>query len=171
VAAEKALLLFFHCLTRACRTAKFQEVHLEQPDANGHRHRTVHLREDHHEFFCQKINVYPHSGMVNPGVLTFPFSYQLPPNLPGAFHDEGGNWDHHSATGWLGEIIYFIEAKVESAGFQQPLREELRFVVNERSDRELAPSYAENKKTFLTSKGSLGVKITLDANTYFPGNT
>jgi hypothetical protein len=77
---------------------------------------------------------------------------QLPPNLPGAFHDEGGNWDHHSATGWLGEIIYFIEAKVESAGFQQPLREELRFVVNERSDRELAPSYAENKKTFLTAK-------------------
>jgi hypothetical protein len=83
----------------------------------------------------------------------------------------GGNWDHHSATGWLGEIIYFIEAKVESAGFQQPLREELRFVVNERSNRELAPSYAENKKTFLTAKGSLGVKVTLDANTYFPGNT
>ena len=70
-------------------TAKFQEVQTEQPDANGHRHRHVHLREDHHEFFCQKINVYPHSGTVAPGLLTFPFSYQLPPNLPGAFHDEG----------------------------------------------------------------------------------
>ena len=152
-------------------TSKFQEVHQEQPDANGHRHRTVHLREDHHEFFCHKINVYPHAGSVNPGVLSFPFSYQLPNDLPGAFFEEGGCWDHHTATGYLGEITYFIEAKVESAGFQQPIREEIKFVVNERLDREVAPSYAENKKSFMTAKGSLGVKISLDSNCYFPGNT
>ncbi len=30
---------------------------MEEPDANGHRHRTVHLREDRHEHFCHKINV------------------------------------------------------------------------------------------------------------------
>ena len=152
-------------------TAKFQEVHLEQPDSNGHRHRTVHLREDHHEFFCQKINVYQNAGSVNPGVLSFPFSYQLPPDLPGSFFEEGGCWDHHTATGYLGEIMYVIEAKVESAGFQQPIREELKFVVNERANRDLAPSYAENKKSFMTAKGSLGVKIVMDSNFYFPGNT
>lgn len=105
------------------------------------------------------------------GTLSFPFQYKLPDNLPGAFFEEGGCWDHHTATGYLGEIMYLIEAKVESAGFQEPMREELRFVVNERSDRELAPSYAENRKTFLTAKGSLGVKVSLDANCYFPGNT
>jgi hypothetical protein len=36
--------------------------------------------------------------------------------------------------------MYVIEAKVESAGFQEPMREEIRFVVNEKSDRELQPS-------------------------------
>lgn len=91
-------------------------------------------------------------------------------NLPGTFFDEGGNWDHHVATGWLGEIIYYIQAKVEGAGTHD-IKEEIRFVVNERSDRELKPSYSENKKSFMMVKGTLGVKVWLDSHTYFPGNT
>jgi hypothetical protein len=64
-------------------TAKFQEVTEDPPNDQGHRHRHVHLREDHHEFFCQEFNLFPHAGTLNPGVVSFPFSYQLPPNLPG----------------------------------------------------------------------------------------
>jgi hypothetical protein len=89
----------------------------------------------------------------------------------GSFFDQGGNWDHHVANGYLGEIMYVIEAKLEGAGVPESVREELRFVINERSDRELKPSYSENKKSFMFTKGTLGVKVWLDSHTYFPGNT
>lgn len=131
--------------------AKFQEEHVHPPDDQGHRHREIRTYDDRHEFFCEHINVFPHAGAVSPGVMTFPFSYQLPPNLPGTFYEQGGNWDPKVASGYLGEIIYFIQGKVECAGMPAA-KEEVRFIVNERSDRALQPSFSQNKKSFLTAK-------------------
>jgi len=151
-------------------TAKFQEVHQHPPDQEGHRKRDVHLREDRHEFFCQTLNVFPHAGPVSPGLLSFPFQYKLPENLPGTYFEEGGDWSHHVASGYLGEIIYYIQARVEVQGMPDALDEQ-RFIVNEKSVRDLQPSYAENSKTFMFTKGKLAIKVWLDSHTYFPGNT
>lgn len=150
--------------------AKFQQVHEHPPDEQGHRKREVHVREDRHEFFCEKINVFPHAGQVLPGVTQFQFSYVLPPNLPGTFYEQGGNWDHHHATGYLGEIIYYIQAKVDVHGMSD-CKEEVKFIINERQDRALEPSFSQNSKTFAFVKGSLTCKVWLDSHSYFPGNT
>lgn len=43
--------------------------------------------------------------------------------------------------------------------------------MNEKFDKLLQPSFGENNKTFLFTKGRLSAKVWLDKNAYFPGNT
>ncbi len=38
-------------------------------------------------------------------------------------------------------------------------KEEVRFIVNERQDRALEPSFSQNSKSFMMVKGSLSVKV------------
>jgi len=114
------------------------------------------------EFFCDHINVYPHSGIVQQGEYHFPFQYQLPPTLPGTFYEKG--------HGYRAEIIYFAKAKLD-VKFKHDLKHKVNFVVNEKFDKMLQPSYAENSKTFMFTKGRLIAKVWLDKNCYFPGNT
>lgn len=149
-------------------SCKFQEVHTRRE--GDHTHRDVHVRQDRNEFFCVNLNVYAQQGLVQPGQYQFPFTYKLPDVLPGTYWEEGGDWSHHLATGYAAEIIYFAEVRVESDR-GVAAREEVRFVVNEKSDRALAPSYASNSKTFAFTKGKLKVDVWLDHNSYFPGNT
>ncbi len=51
--------------------------------------RYIHVHSQKKEFFCTKLNVYPHAGIVATGNYSFPFQYQLPANIPGSFHERG----------------------------------------------------------------------------------
>jgi len=120
------------------------------------------------EFFCDHIKVYPHEGAVPIGQHSFPFTYQLPPSLPGTFNEKGGHWKN--GTGYVAEVFYFAQAKID-VKFKHDLKRKVPLVINERFDQFVQPSYGENHKSFLLTKGRLHAKVWLDKNVYFPGNT
>jgi len=128
----------------------------------------IHTYKEQAEFFCERIRVYPFEGSIPPGEYDYPFSYQLPPSLPGTYCEKGGHWGNGS--GFLGEIIYFAKAKIDVV-FKHDLKNKVCFVVNEKFDKLLQPSFGENSKTFLLTSGRLTAKVWLDKNAYFPGNT
>jgi len=128
----------------------------------------IHLHSESNEFFCERIRVYPYEGVVNQGEYHFPFSYQLPATLPGTFREGNGLWSTGNA--YSAEIIYFAQAKID-VKFKHDLKNKVCFVVNEKFDKLLQPSFGENNKTFLFTKGRLSAKVWLDKNAYFPGNT
>jgi len=119
-------------------------------------------------FFCDHIPVYPHNGLVQQGEYHFPFKYQLPASLPGTFYERGGSFGN--GTGYRAEIIYFAKAKIDVA-FKHDLKRKINFVVNEKFDQYVQPSFGENSKTFMFTSGRLSAKVWLDKNIYFPGNT
>lgn len=127
----------------------------------------IHEFKENKEFFKTSIIVNPQSGTVNPGHYSFPFSYQLPPNLPGTYCEEGG--DKHHGNAFFAKILYKAKATVDVA-FRHDLKKTTKLIVNEKFDQLLAPSFAENSKNFLTG-GSLHVRTWLDKNAYFPGDT
>jgi hypothetical protein len=130
--------------------------------------RKLEVHKQSKEFFCDHIHVYPHSGVVQQGQYQFPFQYQLPPSLPGTFYEKGGHFGQ--GTGYRAEIIYFAKAKID-VRFKHDLKQKVNFVVNEKFDKMLQPSFAENSKTFMFTKGKLSARVWLDKNCYFPGNT
>jgi len=140
----------------------------EKPGNPQERESYIHTVKEHKEFFCERIRVYPYEGLVQQGQYDFPFSYQLPASLPGTFSEHGGHWEH--GTGYKAEIVYFAKAKID-VKFKHDLKKKVQFVVNEKFDRTVQPSYGENNKTFLLTKGRLTAKVWLDRNAYFPGNT
>jgi len=106
--------------------------------------------------------------MVSPGDYSFPFSYTLPHSLPGVVSVDGGSFG--SGDGFRGEVSYYVEASIDVAGSHN-LRDRQRLIVNEaRQGGTVAPAFGESSKTFLTSRGSLTMKIWLDHNAYFPGS-
>jgi hypothetical protein len=130
--------------------------------------RYLHVHKESKEFFKDSIRVYPHTGVVQPGEYNFPFAYQLPASLPGTFYEHGGSWNH--GTGYIAEIIYFAKAKID-VQFKHDLKKKVNFVINEKFDQSVQPSFSQNSKTFLFTKGKLDCKVWLDKNVYFPGNT
>jgi len=130
--------------------------------------RYIHLNKDSKEFFCDHIHVYPQSGVVQQGDYHFPFTYQLPATLPGTFYEKGGHFSH--GDGYRAEVIYYAKAKID-VQFKHDLKKKLNFVINEKFDQMVQPSYAENSKTFMFTSGRLVARVWLDKNVYFPGNT
>eukprot|EP01113_Clastostelium_recurvatum_P001877 TRINITY_DN10779_c0_g1_i1.p1 TRINITY_DN10779_c0_g1~~TRINITY_DN10779_c0_g1_i1.p1 ORF type:complete len:474 (+),score=104.69 TRINITY_DN10779_c0_g1_i1:194-1615(+) len=128
----------------------------------------IHEHRENKEFFKQTIVVYPHQGTVNTGHYSFPFVYTLPPTLPGTFFEEGGN--HHHGDGYYAKILYKLKAAVDVA-HRHDLKQTIRLVVNERYGSTVQPSYAENRKSFLTAPGDLHARVWLDKNAYVPGET
>lgn len=128
----------------------------------------IETHKESKEFFCDHIHVYPHSGLVQQGEYHFPFQYQLPASLPGTFFEHGGHFGH--GDGYKAEIVYFAKAKIDVA-FKNDLKKKVNFVVNEKFDSYVQPSFGENSKTFMFTKGRLSAKVWLDKNIYFPGNT
>eukprot|EP01112_Ceratiomyxa_fruticulosa_P007136 TRINITY_DN1842_c0_g1_i1.p1 TRINITY_DN1842_c0_g1~~TRINITY_DN1842_c0_g1_i1.p1 ORF type:complete len:463 (-),score=92.59 TRINITY_DN1842_c0_g1_i1:108-1496(-) len=140
-------------------------------EGDGDNRRTRTIIDDHKEekeFFKQTIVVYPQQGVVNPGHYSFPFVFNLPPNLPGTFHEEGG--DRFNGSAYCAKILYKLKATVDVA-FRHDLKKTVRLVLNERYDQLVRPSYAENKKSFLTTSGDLHIRVWLDKNAYVPGET
>eukprot|EP01116_Phalansterium_solitarium_P008623 TRINITY_DN22564_c0_g1_i1.p1 TRINITY_DN22564_c0_g1~~TRINITY_DN22564_c0_g1_i1.p1 ORF type:complete len:461 (-),score=135.17 TRINITY_DN22564_c0_g1_i1:174-1505(-) len=148
--------------------ASWEEWRTKQGKEGEPPERYLHIHRAKKEFFKAKIPVYQQSGIVNPGQYQFPFNYQLPTSLPGSFFEKGGHWSN--GTGHLGEVQYYCKAKIDVA-FKHDLKHKLHFVINERFDQLVQPSYGENHKTFLFTPGKLHCKVWLDKNVYFPGNT
>jgi len=148
--------------------ASWEEWRQQQTQEGQPPERYIYVHKDSKEFFCDHIRVYPHEGIVQSGEYSFPFQYQLPPTLPGTYYESGGTWKY--GDGYSAEIIYFAKAKIDVA-FKHDLKRKLQFVVNEKFDQYVQPSYGENNKTFLLTKGRLTAKVWLDKNVYFPGNT
>ncbi|EGC35640.1 hypothetical protein DICPUDRAFT_78678 [Dictyostelium purpureum] len=145
-----------------------QELRTET-EGEGSNKRTVLKTIDHKEnkeFFKSTITVYPQSGMVNSGHYSFPFSYQLPADLPGTFCHDGK--DENGA--YSAKILYKVKATVDVA-HKHDLKFTSKLVINERCGELVKPSFAENKKSFMLTKGKLHVKTWLDKNAYFPGET
>jgi hypothetical protein len=135
----------------------------------GENRRSVTRTEEHKEnkeFFKQSIVVYPQQGTVAQGHYSFPFTYQLPLNLPGTYFEEGG----HQGDRFHAKVLYKVKATVD-VQHKHNLHSSTRLVVNEKFDQLLQPSYAENSKSFLTSSGQLHIRTWLDKNAYIPGET
>jgi len=147
--------------------ASWEETHTKNQEGRPPE-TIIDTHKEQTEFFCERIRVYPYEGLVQQGEYDFPFSYQLPPSLPGTYCEKGGHWGN--GTGFLGEIIYFAKAKIDVV-FKHDLKSKVCFVVNEKFNNLLQPSYGENSKTFLLTSGRLTAKVWLDKNAYFPGNT
>jgi len=130
--------------------------------------RYIHVHKESREFFCDHIHVYPQSGIVQQGDYHFPFQYQLPATLPGTFYEKGGHFSN--GDGYRAEVIYFAKAKID-VQFKHDLKKKVNFVMNEKFDSYVQPSYSENSKTFMFTKGRLVARVWLDKNVYFPGNT
>jgi len=139
-----------------------------QEDNQTKTERYIHVNKESREFFCDHIPVYPHSGVVQQGDYHFPFTYQLPASIPGTFYEKVGRFSQ--GDGCRAEIIYFAKAKVDVA-FKHDLKRKINFVVNEKFDQNVQPSYGENSKTFMFTSGRLAARVWLDKNVYFPGNT
>jgi len=148
--------------------ASWEEWKQRQTQEGQPPERYIHVHKESKEFFKDHIRVYPYEGVVQPGEYSFPFQYQLPPTLPGTYCESHGNWGHGDS--FLAEVIYFAKAKIDVV-FKNDLKKKQHFVINERFDKALQPSYGENSKTFLLAKGKLSAKVWLDKNCYFPGNT
>ncbi|GAM25341.1 hypothetical protein SAMD00019534_085160 [Acytostelium subglobosum LB1] len=145
------------------------QEHRLETEGEGNDKRTVQKLIDHREnkeFFRSSICVYPQQGIVNPGHYSFPFQYQLPPTLPGTFSEEGKD-----ATGnYQGTIMYKVKATVDVA-HKHDLKATSRLVVNERCNDLVKPNYAENRKSFLLTKGKLVAQVWMNKNVYYPGET
>ncbi|KYQ92713.1 FYVE-type zinc finger-containing protein [Tieghemostelium lacteum] len=145
------------------------QEHRMETEGQGQNKRTVHRTIDHKEnkeFFKSTIVVYPQTGNVMPGHYSFPFSYQLPPTLPGTFCEEGkDNLGAYSA-----KVLYKAKATIDVA-HKCDLKYTTRLIVNEKCGELVKPSFAENKKSFLMTKGKLHVKAWLNKNAYIPGDT
>eukprot|EP01132_Coremiostelium_polycephalum_P005697 gene5697-7088_t len=145
------------------------QEHRMETEGEGSNKRTVHKTIDHKEnkeFFKSTVCVYPASGTVNPGHYSFPFSYQLPPTLPGTFCEDGKD----AQGAYSAKILYKVKATVD-VHHRHDLKSTTRLVVNERCGELVKPSFAENRKSFLLTKGKLHVKAWNNKTAYFPGET
>ncbi|EAL61011.1 FYVE-type zinc finger-containing protein [Dictyostelium discoideum AX4] len=145
-----------------------QELRTET-EGEGSNKRTVYKTIDHKEnkeFFKSTIVVYPQAGTVNCGHYSFPFSYQLPSDLPGTFCHDGKD----AMGAYSAKILYKCKATVDVA-HKHDLKSTTKLIINEKCGELVQPSFAENKKSFMLTKGKLHVKTWLNKNAYFPGET
>lgn len=152
----------------------YERVHFQDKvtewEGEGSNRRAVERIHDHRqnkEFFKTTLVVYTAQGIVTPGHYSFPFTFALPVGLPGTYYDTGKDisGNHYSAM-----VLYKAKATVDVA-FRHNLHNTVRLVVNEKFDQLLRPSYGENSKSFMFTKGNLQARVWMDKNAYIPGET
>ena len=131
-------------------------------------HETVEY-ENSEKYFKHKQIL--HSGDVSEGRNEFPFSIELPPNLPCSFEYRG----HVKAS-----IRYQVEAKLDRSGFFTSDKKKKKFVtVNALMDLNQIPSMADpitvsNHKTFgclCCTSGPLSATVNLPRSGYTGGES
>ncbi|KAH0786576.1 FYVE-type zinc finger-containing protein [Histomonas meleagridis] len=147
---------------------KFQEVVQESTGEGENAHMETKFKElkESKEFFNQTLVPYPTAGIIPQGAFEYPFEFPLPLNLPGVFHEKGGDWK--AGSGWEAKVEYKFIATVDVA-FLNDLKDKVKLIINEKFDQTVRPSYAHDEKKFLIGDGKITVDINLDKNAYFPG--
>ena len=148
------------------------EAHTERDPHDHTKTRTVHrerVATDQATCLFQTVNIYTfHGGQyLLPGQYEFPFSFKLPDNIPGTFHQT----EHHLSA----SIAYTMEAFLEPADKHVPkLKYKNRFIVRE-PVREMVQSVNKATDTEVVcccckSYGHVGIKASFEKNTYCPSD-
>lgn len=153
--------------------AEFELVNNEKSE-DGTSQRTVKKHEEMREFFRERFVLWSSPTGVESffaaGVFSFPFQYRLSDTLPGVFDLQQGQLQQGDFL--KAEISYKLECQFDSSNSNNNnLFASLKLIINEKSDRELKPSFQQDSKTFLFTSGKLTAKMWLDHNCYFPGNS
>lgn len=130
--------------------------------------------EHEHEFYKQKIVITQYPHVVNPGTYTYPFEYQLPPTLPGAFHME--RYSSLFIENLEADIKYKFKATLDVGGYlAKDLKANTTVVVHEQLTQSIRPSHDSTTQNinFLCciNKGTCNLAVSMDKNVYFPGET
>jgi hypothetical protein len=153
--------------------AAFELVKEEKAD-DGSTQRQVQKHEEMREFFRERFVLWSsptgQESFFAAGVFSFPFQYRLSDTLPGVFDLQLGQLQQGDFL--KAEIAYNLECQFDSSNTNNnALFASLKLIINEKSDRELKPSFQQDSKTFLFTSGKLTAKMWLDHNCYFPGNS
>ncbi|KAG2520125.1 hypothetical protein BBO99_00005721 [Phytophthora kernoviae] len=127
------------------------------------------------EFFKQKLVIFDTQGQnYEPGRYTYPFQYQLPAELPGAFKLSGySNWDIENLSA---KIKYKFKATLDVGGFfASDLKADCDLVVHGRNFQALVPSEdsvtQEVKFLCCFSRGTCQLAVAMNKSVYLPGET
>jgi len=115
-------------------------------------------------FKSNQIIITFQSGMVNSGQYVYPFSFMLPPNLPGSF--EYYDLDNTAY------IKYILEAKVISSNSNNHIKNEILVIVRQPPQFFQYPTRLTDTKNISTwccfSKGTSTLNISYEKNYYCP---
>ncbi|KAG7376741.1 hypothetical protein PHYPSEUDO_012799 [Phytophthora pseudosyringae] len=136
-----------------------------------HRHR-VHREK---RFFKQKLVMFATQGQsYTPGCYTYPFEFQLPAELPGAFKISG--YSDGDIADLSAKITYKFKATLDVGGFfASDLKAACDLVVHERHSKALVGSEdsitQDVKFLCCFSRGSCDLAVAMDKSVYCPGET
>jgi len=151
-------------------TEEFKEVEV---DGERRQERVDVQRRERKHFLHFRIPLHSWSALLMPGQYVFPFSFLLPQNLPGSFHEED------VSRGWgdyMGQIFYRIEAECDHGGFfQRDIKNSQNLVVHQHLLTEIQPTIvnknANVKVCCCIDKGRIEMTASFDKNAYQPGET
>lgn len=105
-------------------------------------------------------------GTLNPGQYVFPFSFQLPPQLPATFFQCGNRY--------IADISYHIDAELQPFNFNESkLKYKQRFVIRDPIKQPIG-QVSDQRTIQLTSccckgQGASTLSVTFEKNCYSPG--
>ncbi|KAJ0396770.1 hypothetical protein ATCC90586_008010 [Pythium insidiosum] len=146
-----------------------EKVKWEQHDGEG-----MEEYEREHEFFKQKIVITAVPHVLQPGSYTYPFTYQLPPSLPGVFAME--RYSSMFIEDLNASIKYKFKATLDVGGYYaKDLKANCNIVVHEQLTQTIRASEDSTTQSvnFLCclNKGNCTLSVAMDKNVYFPGET
>jgi len=124
------------------------------------------------QFFNSRMMVYNFQGTIFPGQYTFPFQFQLPPNLPGVFQEaiHRGEDMNYSA-----QVCYMLEAEADAVGWGQDIIYCQPLVIDEALRENIQPVSDQKTQAVMfcccINKGDATMKVYFDKNCYAPGET
>jgi len=123
------------------------------------------IYKDDKTFFKQDLVLAPvNGGILAPGLWSFQFQYQLPPDLPGVFFDKHTEFDGDKIKA---AIVYEVKVWVDMPGSDIKAKE--RLIVSELLTQRVMP-YADKKiKSFAFSKGKLEFSVDIGKDVFVPG--
>ncbi|KAE9280740.1 hypothetical protein PR003_g27873 [Phytophthora rubi] len=152
---------------------EFTHVRTEYRDGESVEHRD-HVQRDK-DFFKQKIIIFATQGQnYAPGRYMYPFEYQLPADLPGAF--KISKYSQGDVEDLSAKIKYKFKATLDVGGFfASDLKADCDLVVHERNFKALVASEDSTTQDvkFLCcfSRGTCQLAVAMDKSVYFPSET
>jgi len=145
----------------------FVQDTIVRQDQNGTQRRETRNIRDQKDFFKTALVLFSFQGrVVLPGKFSFPFSFQLPINLPSVFH-----YDYRELDGDLvrGAIVYKVKCWLDMPGRDIKVTEKM--IISEAFTKTVVPVFTENKKSFLFARGNLKMEALIEKNVFIPGET